>query len=423
MAVGSFSAALSGLNSNSIYLSVIGNNLANINTIGFKSSSLTFKDLVSQTLKLGGGGGNPVQIGLGVITGSVSPVFSQGAIESTREPSNVAIQGDGFFVVDRNGGFAYTRAGDFSYDATGRLVASDGDAVQGWTEIDPITGDIITTSQPGDIVIPPGALRDPVSTTQFQTITNLDADAPVGTTFTTTFQVIDSLGAAHLATITYTNTGPGAWDYTMTVPGDEITGGTPGTPFSIASGDVTFDALGALTTVNGGAVADVNIVTPAWTNGAAANTMDWDLVDLNANAFLTGFATESATASITQNGAPAAKLQGISVDGDGNIVGTFSSGQTVKLAQIAMAVFNNPKGLLKLGSNLYGESQPAGIPNIGTAGTGGRGSLIGSALEQSNVDIALEFTRMILAQRGFQANSRTITVSDELLLETLNLKR
>ena len=423
MAVGSFSAALSGLNSNSIYLSVIGNNLANINTIGFKSSSVTFKDLVSQTLKLGGGGGNPVQIGLGVITGTVSPVFSQGAIESTREPTNVAIQGDGFFVVGKDGGFAYTRAGDFSFDAAGRLVASDGDPVQGWTQVDPVTGDIIATAQPGDIVVPPGVLRDPVATTEFQTVTNLDADAPVGATFTTTFQIIDSLGAAHLATITYTNTGPGAWDYDITVPGDEITGGTPGTPFNIATGDVTFDALGALATVNGGAVADVNIVTPTWVNGAAATTMDWDLVDLNANAFITGFATESATASIFQNGATAAKLQSISVDGDGNLVGTFGSGQTVKLAQLAMAVFNNPKGLFKIGANLYGEAQPAGIANIGTPNSGGRGSLIGSALEQSNVDIALEFTRMILAQRGFQANSRTITVSDELLLETLNLKR
>lgn len=423
MAVGSFSAALSGLNSNSVYLSVIGNNLANINTIGFKSSSVTFQDLVSQTLKLGGGGGNPVQIGLGVITGTVSPVFSQGAIESTRESSNVAIQGDGFFIVGRDGGFAYTRAGDFSFDASGRMIASDGDPVQGWTQIDPTTGDIITTAQPNDIIIPPGVLRNPSATTQFQTITNLNANAVVGETFTTTFQIIDSLGAAHLATVTYSNTAPGAWDYDVTVPGDEITGGTLGTPFSIASGDVTFDAQGALATVGGGAVADISIVTPTWTNGAGANTMDWDVVDVNTNAYLTGFATESSTASITQNGSPAAQLQNISVDGDGNIVGTFGSGQTIKLAQIAMAVFNNPKGLLKLGSNLYGQSQPAGIPNIGTAGNGGRGSLIGSALEQSNVDIALEFTRMILAQRGFQANSRTITVSDELLLETLNLKR
>ena len=423
MAVGSFSAALSGLNANSVYLSVIGNNLANINTIGFKSSSVTFKDLVSQTLKLGGGGGNPVQVGLGVITGTISPVFNQGAIESTREATNVAIQGDGFFLVGRDGGYAYTRAGDFSLDASGRLVASDGDPVQGWTQVDPLTGNIVTTAQPGDIIIPPGVLRQPTPTTQFHTLTNLDANALVGDTFTTTLQVIDSLGSGHLATVTYTNTGPGAWNYDITVPGGEITGGVAGTPFNVATGTLGFDALGVLTAVNGGAPADVNVVTPTWTNGAAASAMAWDLVDAGGVTQLSGFATPSSTASITQNGTAAARLQSITVDGDGNLVGTFGSGQSVKLAQLALSVFNNPKGLVKLGGNLYGESQSAGIANIGTAGSGGRGSLIGSALEQSNVDIALEFTRMILAQRGFQANSRTITVSDELLVETLNLKR
>ena len=149
MAVGSFSAALSGMNANSIALSVIGNNLSNSNTIGFKASTVTFHDLVSQTLKLGGGGGNPVQVGLGVITGQISPVFSQGSVEATREPTNVALQGEGFFLVSKgSSGFAYTRAGDFSFDADGRLVASDGDAVQGWSQLDPVTGNILTTAQP-----------------------------------------------------------------------------------------------------------------------------------------------------------------------------------------------------------------------------------------------------------------------------------
>ena len=420
---GSFSAALSGLNANSIALSVIGNNLANTNTVGFKASTVTFHDLVSQTLKLGGGGGNPVQIGLGVITGTISPVFSQGSIESTREPTNVAIQGDGFFMVAKEGGSAYTRAGDFSFDADGRLVSSDGDAVQGWTQIDPVTGDILTAAQPDEIIIPPGVLRDPTATTSFQALSNLDASATVADTFTTTIQIIDSLGAPHLATITYTNTAAGAWNYDITVPGAEITGGVAGTPFSVANGTVGFDALGILNAVDGAAPADVAITTPTWVNGAAASAWSWDLVDPNGTPYLSGFATESSTSSIAQNGNQAAQLQTISVDKQGNIVATFGSGQSVKLAQLAMASFNNPKGLFKLGANLYGESGAAGLPNIGTAGSGGKGSLIGSALETSNVDIAEEFTKMILAQRGFQASARTITVSDELLLETLNLKR
>ena len=278
---GSFSAALSGLNANSIALSVIGNNLANTNTVGFKASTVTFHDLVSQTLKLGGGGGNPVQIGLGVITGTIAPTFSQGSIESTCEPTNVAIQGDGFFVVAKEAGSAYTRAGDFSFDADGRLVSSDGDAVQGWTELDPLTGDILTAAQPDEIIIPPGVLRDPTATTSFQALSNLDADAPVGDTFTTTIQIIDSLGAPHLSTITYTNTGPGAWTYDITVPGAEITGGTAGTPFSLGAGTVGFDAFGVLNDVGGAAPADVAIVTPTWVNGAAASNWSWDLVDLN----------------------------------------------------------------------------------------------------------------------------------------------
>ena len=261
---GSFSAALSGLNANSIALSVIGNNLANTNTIGFKASTVTFHDLVSQTLKLGGGGGNPVQIGLGVITGTISPVFSQGSIESTREPTNVAIQGDGFFMVAKGSGAAYTRAGDFTFDADGRLVSSDGDAVQGWTQIDPTTGDILTAAQPDEIIIPPGVLRDPTPTTSFQALSNLYADSLVGDTFTTTIQIIDSLGAPHLATITYTNTGPGAWSYDVTVPGAEVAGGVAGTPFNVATGTVGFDPLGLLSAVNGGAPADVAIVTPTW---------------------------------------------------------------------------------------------------------------------------------------------------------------
>ena len=420
---GSFSAALSGLNANSIALSVIGNNLANTNTVGFKASTVTFHDLVSQTLKLGGGGGNPVQIGLGVITGTISPVFSQGSIESTREPTNVAIQGDGFFMVAKQDGSAYTRAGDFSFDADGRLVSSDGDAVQGWNQLDPLTGDILTAAQPGEIIIPPGVLRDPTATTSFQALSNLDADAVPTDTFTTTIQIIDSLGAPHLATITYTNTAPGAWNYDITVPGAEITGGVVGTPFNVATGTVGFDPLGVLNVVDGGAPADVAIVTPTWVNGAAASTWSWDLVDTNGDAYLSGFATDSTTSSIAQNGTRAAQLQTISIDKQGNIVATFGSGQSVKLAQLAMASFNNPKGLFKLGANLYGESGAAGLPNIGTAGSGGKGTLIGSALETSNVDIAEEFTKMILAQRGFQASARTITVSDELLLETLNLKR
>jgi flagellar hook protein FlgE len=268
-----------------------------------------------------------------------------------------------------------------------------------------------------------------VATATFRTLTNLDATAAVGATFTTSVQMYDPEGSAHVLTITYTKTGPGAWTYAMTLPGAEVAGGTPGTPFAIpaasgGSGTLTFDSAGRLLNVNGAAAANVTVTTPAWATGAAANTMSWNIVDATTGALaFTGYAADSATSSIQQNGSSAGTVNDVSITPDGSIVATFGAGQSVTLGKIALAVFNNPKGLVKLGSNRYGESQAAGQANVGTAGSGGRGTLIGSALEQSNVDMAQEFTSMILSQRGYQANSKSITVADELLQDTLALKR
>ena len=429
MAVGSFSAGLAGLNANAVYLNVIGNNLANVNTIGFKASTATFMDIVSQTV--GGSSANPMQVGLGVVTGSISPVFSQGSIETTRESTNAAIQGAGFFVVDGPQGQSYTRAGAFSFDDDGALITPDGYFVQGYTTTDPATGEIVATGTPTNIVVPPGVLRAPAATTQMRTLTNLNANAATGSQFTASVQIYDALGAPHVATVTYTKgAAAGAWTYALTVPGAEVTGGTAGTPFPIGSGTVQFNATGQLAGItatapaSGGGTppADVTITTPTWANGAGASTITWDIVDANNVAALTGYATASATSSISQNGQAPGMVDSISIQNDGTIVATYA-GQSIAVGQLAVAIFNNPKGLMKLGSNRYGQHEAAGEPNIGEAGTGGRGTLIGSAIEQSNVDIAEEFTHMILAQRGYQANAKTITVSDELLVDTLNLKR
>jgi flagellar hook protein FlgE len=430
MAVGSFSAGLSGLNANSVYLSVIGNNLSNINTIGFKASAVTFMDLVSQNT--GGSSVNPMQVGLGVVTGSMSPVFSQGAIEATGEATNAAIQGNGFYVVSSpDGGTFYSRAGNFSLDNEGVLITPDGYRVQGFTQTDPVTGDIIATGQATDIIVPAGVLRDPVATTLFRTTSNLDVSALVGQTFDTPVQIFDSLGSPHVLTATYTRTAAG-WDFDMTVPGEDVTPAAL-VPVSVLTGSVTFDGTGQVSNLTvagpstgGGvapAIADVQFAAPAWANGATSGPITWDVVDDLGVVSLTGFASPSATASKSQNGAAAGKIDNISINVDGDIVATFGAGQTVSVGKIALASFNNPKGLVKAGSNRYGESQASGIPNVGSPGTGGRGTLIGSALEQSNVDMAQQFTQMILAQRGYQANSKTITVSDELLVDTLNLKR
>jgi flagellar hook protein FlgE len=429
MGIGSFSAGLSGLAANAAALNVIGNNLANINTVGFKASTVQFEDLVSQNVAGSG------QVGLGVSTGSITPVFSQGSIQTTREATNVAIQGNGFFIVANPEGNSYTRAGNFSFDETGTLVTPDGHKVQGYTQIDPATGRVITSGEPTDIVVPHGVLRSPVGTTQFGTVSNLDSAAPVGDTFMSSVQVYDSLGATHILTTTYTKTAANTWTYEVTVPGTDVTPPTAGgVPAVVAAGSVVFGGNGLVQSITPtapstgggaapGAITDVVFTSPAWANGAPASPLTWDLVDAQGNVTLSAFRAPSATSSKIQNGSTAGLISEISISDDGSVMATFGAGQTMAVAQLALANFNNPKGLVKLGSNLYGESQRAGQANVGVAGTGGRGTLIGSALEQSNVDIAKEFTHMILAQRGYQANSKTIVVSDELLVDTLNIKR
>lgn len=420
MAVGSFSAGLSGLAANAEALGVIGNNLANLNTVGFKASAVAFEDLVYQSV--GASTENPTQIGLGVGLAQISPVFSQGTIESSRVSTNVAIQGNGFFMLEGPQGQSYTRAGNFSFDKNGDLVSPDGQKVLGYTAVDPVTKAIIATGDPTSINIPPGLLRPPVATSQFSMITNLDAASATGATFSTPIPIYDSLGGSHTAMMTYTKTGAGTWTYNLTADGAEVTGGTAGTPFSLATGSIGFDAQGVLTSVDGAAPADVTITTPTWTNGAAASSLNWQVLDSNNNPVVTGFSSKSATSTINQNGAAAGTVAKVVINPDGSVVAQ-GEGQSVTIAQLTLANFNNPAGLIKLGSNRYGDYAAAGIRSIGVPGSGGRGSLVGSALEQSNVDMAREFTQMIVAQRGYQANSKVITVSDQLLVDTLNLKQ
>jgi flagellar hook protein FlgE len=421
MAVGSFSAGLSGLNANSTYLSVIGNNLANINTVGFKTSAVSFADLVSQTV--GSTSVNPTQVGLGVVTGSISPVFAQGSIENSREATNVAIQGAGFFAVRNGAQVGYTRAGNFSFDDAGNLISPDGWRVQGYTQTDPVTGNIVTTQQPTDIVIPPGVLRAPTATTQVRTQVNLDPNVAIDAVnpeFTTSIQMYDALGSPHVLTVNFNRTGAGAWTYTVTVPQIDVTG-VAGVPVTLTTGNLTFNGAGVLTAP----ATDITIPGPAtWANGATPNAITWDVVPAaGALPILTSYASPSATSSIFQNGSASGQVENVVINSAGEIVATFGAGQTVVVGQLALANFNNPKGLVKMGGNRFSESAASGSANVGVPGTGGRGSITGSALESSNVDIASEFTQMILAQRGYQANSRSITVADEILVETLQMKR
>jgi len=423
MAVGSFSSGLSGLSANSTYLSVIGNNLANINTVGYKASDISFADLVSQTV--GSTSANPTQIGLGVVTGSISPVFTQGNIENAAEPTNVAIQGQGFFIVKdpNSGGDAYTRAGKFSFNEDGALVSPDGWLVQGYTTKNATTGAINTTGQPTDIIVPPGVLQAPVATSSITTQINLDANAtidPANPEYTQSVQIYDSKGTAHVLTLVFNKTGAGAWNVSVTAPTADLTGATTPPATSISGPtNLTFNAQGQLTAPT----ADIVIPTQNWANGATSPAITWDIIPPTGIPTITSYDSPSAAPSITQNGSAAGQIDNITVNSAGEIIASFGAGQTITVGQLAMANFNNPKGLQKLGGNHYGQTQAAGVANIGVAGTGGRGTITGNALESSNVDMAQEFTKMILAQRGYQANARSITTADEVLQETLQLKR
>lgn len=421
MSYAAFYSALSGLQSNQTRLSVIGNNLANTNTIGFKSSRATFHDFFSGAAF--NGAGNPAQVGRGVNIASIDPLFSQGSLQTTNLFSDFAIQGRGFFVLANDrGGLAYSRAGNFNFDKDGNLVASSGMFVQGFSGRD-LNGNILTSGPMENVRIPTGLIAPPNTTTRFDTRINLNANMDAD--FIATLTVFDSLGERHAITVNFTpvdTDSDGAfdtWNYEVTAEGDEVVGGTAGTPFVLDSGTVTFDANGQLTAPAG----TVALTIPGWNNGAGAQPLDWELYDAEGNGLLTGYASPSAIFSTTQDGFGAGELRTVLVDPNGLISGIFTNGVNLPLARMALAIFNNDAGLLRDGRNNYLETTSSGTPTIGSPNSGGRGVTLASSLELSNVDITQEFTDLIISQRGYQANSRIITTSDELIQEALSLKR
>lgn len=428
-----FYSGLSGLSAYSGALNIVGNNLANLNTAGFKTSDVSFEDLVTRTF--GGvatnGAGNPMQIGLGTLPNSISGVFSQGAIQTTSESTNVALEGNGFFVVgDTVDDRFYTRAGTFFFNNDGYLVNPTGKYVLGYTQKD-ANNEIIASGALEQIFLPSNTVSDPQATSYFEIFSNLDVRSAIGTQYSASTTIYDTKGAPHTVTVDFTHNGLNVggndeWAYDVTLPGADVQGGTPGTAFSIANGTIEFDGTGTLVLVDGAAVADVALTTPAFTNGAdafAAGTLDWRVLDVNGNPIITGYPIPSTTTATNTDGYPPGNLTSVIINSDGILEGVFDNGQVEELAQMAVAQFNNPKGLLRLGRNLYAETNASGTPAIGAADTGGRGTVIGSALESSNVDIAVEFTRMLVFQRGYQANSKIITASDTLTQTAIGLVR
>ena len=413
-----FSIPLSGLTAESTALSTIANNLANQNTTGYKSKVVLFGDLFYQNLGTSGAG-DPIQLGAGAGVAATPSLFTPGNVSSTGVPTDVAIQGSGFFVVqDANGVLSYTRAGDFS-ELNNYLVTPNGQQVLGYGA----TNGVINTG--GGLVplqLGAGTISPPNATTRVQMNTNLNAAAAVGDTFSSPITVYDSLGTSHILTFTYTNTGAGTWNYSISIPASDL-GGT-GNPVQIAAGNLVFDSNGNLTTpasdVAGLTIGPPN--TAALSDGAANLTFDWQLFN-NGASLLSQVASPSSTSSMDQDGAGSGSLEKFSIGSDGTITGSFSNGKTQALGQIALATFANNAGLQLQGNTDFTPTLASGQAVIGTPGSGGRGTVSGGALEMSNVDIATEFANLIVAQRGFEANAKAVTTFDQITQDTIALKQ
>jgi flagellar hook protein FlgE len=413
--IGSLFAGISGLNANATAMTVVGDNIANVNTTAFKSNRSSFANILSQSL--GGSGGN--DIGRGVDFWGTTPVWSQGSLENTSSPTDLAINGRGFFVLDdANGGRFYSRAGEFNFDRNGDLRNPDNLVVQGY----PVTGvasdGTLALGSLSDLSVPGGGIIPPLASTEMNAEVNLDAGAAVGNIFTSAVTIYDSLGNSVPVTLTFTNTGARTWDVAGSIPASAGTGVTLN---GGATTSIAFDDSGQLTTP----AADVAMAL-ALTNGAAnPQNVTWNLYDASGlnNGSLTGYASPSSTTFLGQNGYPAGSLRGISFDEAGVVTGSYSNGQLTPLFQLALAEFPSYYGLTKMGHNLYAESLESGQALPGVPGSSSLGSISPSSIEMSNVDLAQEFVKMITTQRAFQANSRVITTSDEVLTELINIKR
>ncbi len=525
-------SGVSGLKNHQTRMDVIGNNIANVNTVGFKSGSVTFQDVLSQTVQGAAapqgnrGGVNPMQIGLGMGLASIDTNFTDGSFEPTGKQTDLSIKGQGFFVLSDGGNQIYTRAGNFDFDSQGNyLVPGSGYKVMGWMANADATLD--TTTPITTIQVPVGATMKAKPSSNMQFGNNLSADAATGTVVNASIDTYDSLGNAHKVTnqfyktsnntwlsvsnienalsspattgtmneisfnnggsinsikgitpvttptttatlsniqldntlksensvavtsfdasgnptihnITFTNTGSNAWSWSSTKVGDTT---------AEASGNITWNGTDygtGLTTIPGittvsltpptgplGPLASGFEATPTGTyNTAIQSTLNYSptsgaapvslTMDFSAIRQYGGTSTVQAT---SQNGYAAGTLETETIDTSGIIVGRFSNGQTQNLAQVALSTFNNPGGLDKYGDSLFIKSVNSGEAQVGAAGSGGRGTFTPGTLEMSNVDLATQFSDMIITQRGFQANSKIITTTDEMLQTLVDLKR
>ena len=402
-------AGVSGLRNHQIRMDVIANNIANVNTTGYKMARVTFQDLFYQTLKGASapqgsmGGTDPIQVGLGMTIGGINTIYTPGNPQYTGNPTDFAIQGDGFFIVSDGNKSYFTRDGAFSIGLDGSLVnPNTGYKVLGWKAN--VSG-IIDTSMPVEpLVIPKGQQMMAKATSNVRVVGNLDAQSNTGTIFSAPTTIYDSLGVSHTLRFTFEKTGINQWTVTADMDGISVTGWSSTLVFR---DDGVYDPASSI----------INPVSITPTNGAAQLNITPDFSNM------TQLGGDTSISISYQDGYPMGSLTDFTVSETGVITGIYSNGLNQVLGQIALANFGNPGGLTRVGYNLFEVSVNSGEALIGYPGSGGRGNLYVGALEMSNVDLASEFTNMIITQRGFQANSRIITTSDEMLQELVNLKR
>ncbi len=392
-----------------------------MNTDGFKGSDVDFKDLFSQYI----GNASSFQTGLGVSVPVNNQLFTQGAIQTTAAPLAAAVQGNGFFVVNSTSGQQlFTRDGNFTQNAQGVLQTQTGEDVQGWTA--GTNGTINTSGPTSNIVLASGTTLAPTATQNFSIDANLDAQSVAGTstgTFSAPMQVVDSLGNTHDLTITFTQSASSAntWSYDVTIPGGDLTGGTTGTQQSVltAPGTVTFNTDGTLSSAGGTAPVAINVNGLA--DGAANMSMSWNLFDSSGNGLLTNYAQTSSLGSSTQDGNQAAQLTSVAIQTGGSVVAIYSNGEQKVEAQLALASIQNPTSLENVGNNNYSVSTETATPAIGIPQTAGRGQILGGSLESSNVDMATQFTNLIVYQSAYQASSRVISTANNMDQDLMQL--
>ncbi len=467
-------AGVTGLRSHQVRMDVIGNNIANVNTTAFKASRANFKELFTQTMRGaaapqgGRGGTNPMQIGLGVGLAGVDVIQTPGSLQPTGNNTDLAIQGDGYFVVGDGAQQFYTRDGAFNWDSGGYLTTASGLRVKGWMAV----AGALPDPRPAtlqDIQVLVGSSLSPKATSQAGFRNNLNADAAIGTQVARTMTIYDSLGRPRTVTMTFTKTAANTWDWSAVVQilGEDVGpgNGTLG-PYALANDAVINDSTlkvyvngtqravtldgtpspDEVTFTGGPAPTGTDRITADYTMTAGTGTITFNpdgtlntggtgsltfnpkgatspqTVGLDFTR-LTQFADASTVDLLTQDGYAPGTLATVSIDTTGTITGAYTNGLNQVLAQVALANFDNPAGLIRTAENMYLTSNNSGQPKVGESGTGGRGTVAPGSLEMSNVDLSQEFTNMIITQRGFQANSRVITTSDEMLQELANLKR